>query len=566
MLIRIKSIIITSLLFFSCKSKKMNHSSNQIGKNDSVLWHHKDFNLDNIPGISLEKWYKSNNKKSKNNEVIVAVVDTQVDIDHEDLRDNIWVNTKEIPNNNIDDDKNGYVDDINGWNFIGYKKSNYSIKWMNHENVRILRQYKTLFSLNDENQLKDKDKFMFNQYKSSKKDLKYDIKDQKEWIFVYEQLLKRYESTFRYIDSIFPKKSYSIKKLDSIIKLKGIGEKYLWKIFEENLNDEEAKLKTFKYCLESNFLDKDKVLKLKNETDSILDRNFNVNYQDRKELGDNENNFEERNYGNSNVGGKQNDYKLHFNHGTEVASVVSSKRYNSLGLNGISNDIKIMPITTSSSGDEHDKDIANAIYYAVDNGAKVINMSFWKDYSLNQEVVTKAILYAEKNNVLIVHISGNKSQDIDKFYNYPNDYSYELGENVADNFINVGSTNKTLGDNFVSRFSNYGKNNVDIFAPGANISVAFKNNQYGKDSGTSLAAPMVSGTVALIWLYYPKLTASQVKQIIMQSGTSHDIEVIVPGTKDKKVKFSELSKSGKVLNVYNAMLLAEKVSKGKVRL
>jgi cell wall-associated protease len=224
-----------------------------------------------------------------------------------------------------------------------------------------------------------------------------------------------------------------------------------------------------------------------------------------------------------------------------------------------------MPLSISASGDEYDKDIAMAIYYAVDNGAKIINMSFGKEFSLKQEWVSEAFKYAEKNNVLLVHGSGNNRFNVDENPYYPSDidYLHDTKKELVSNFINVGSISKRTDSTMVSPFSDYGKQNVDLFAPGEEIYVAKPNNEYGYDSGTSLAAPMVSGTAALIWLYYPKLTVQEVKNIILESGGTIDKMVIKPGTKDEMVPFSELSKTGKILNTYNAMKMAEEVSKKK---
>ncbi|MCG2612222.1 S8 family serine peptidase [Flavobacterium sp. SM15] len=259
-----------------------------------------------------------------------------------------------------------------------------------------------------------------------------------------------------------------------------------------------------------------------------------------------------------------NDFIKLQHHSTKVAGVISSNRFNKIGAIGFSVKIKIMPLNISPIGDEHDKDIAKAICYAVDNGAKVINMSFGKGFSAEKELVLDAIKYAEKHEVLIVHSAGNNSYNIDFNPFFPNDIGYD-GESVeiSTNFINVGSTSRRLDSTFVSGFSNYGKQNVDLFAPGEEIYTTAPGNKYVFDSGTSLAAPMVSGTAALIWLYYPNLSAKEVKQIIMNSGTAYDLEVLVPGKKGVKAHFSELSKSGKVLNVYNAMKLAKKISKRK---
>jgi subtilisin family serine protease len=222
-----------------------------------------------------------------------------------------------------------------------------------------------------------------------------------------------------------------------------------------------------------------------------------------------------------------------------------------------------MPLAISASGDENDKDIALAIYYAVDNGAKIINMSSYKEFSLHKNWVFDALKYAEKHNVLFVHISGNDSVNLDKSPVYPNDNDYTSDTELCNNFINVGATTNKLDEKFVATFSSYGKKNVDLFAPGSDIYTLAPDNKYTYDNGTSLAAPMVSGTAALIWLHYPNLTVQEVKKIILDSGTSYDVDVLVPGGEGQKLPFKDLSKSGKVLNVYNAMKMAKEMSKNK---
>ena len=269
----------------------------------------------------------------------------------------------------------------------------------------------------------------------------------------------------------------------------------------------------------------------------------------------------EKGYGNNNVSNNKAGHRPIQDHCTKMAGIIGANRENNVGIKGIIQNVKIMPLNISPSGDEHDKDITMAIRYAVDNGAKIINMSFSKQFSLHQEWVTEAIKYAEDHNVLLVRSAGNVSDDIDKEVYYPADTNLEDGKEFCSNFIIVGSVTHKLDTTFVSDYSNYGKQNVDLFAPGDEIYSTASKNSYEFDSGTSMSVPMVSGTAALIWSYYPNLTAAQVKQIIMESGSSYDLQVIVPGTEDKKAPFSELSKSGKVLNVYDAMQLAKKVSK-----
>lgn len=246
-------------------------------------------------------------------------------------------------------------------------------------------------------------------------------------------------------------------------------------------------------------------------------------------------------------------------HNTEVSGVIAGLRADNTGIYGFSDRIKIMPLAISASGDEHDKDIAMAIYYAVDNGAKIINMSIGKEFSLHKEWVFEALKYAEKNNVLVSHSAGNDSFDIDINPYYPSDNDYTGEPEVVNNFICVGSISRKADDYFVSYFSNFGKQHVDIFAPGDDIYTIRPENTFITDGGTSLAAPMVSGTAALLWLYYPSLTVRQIKEIILTTGTTYEIEVKLPDNPETKTAFSNLSKSGSVVNVYKAMQKAKEI-------
>ena len=218
-----------------------------------------------------------------------------------------------------------------------------------------------------------------------------------------------------------------------------------------------------------------------------------------------------------------------------------------------------MAIRAVPNGDEYDKDVALAIRYAVDNGASVINTSFGKYYSPHTSWVREAIAYAGSKNVLIVNAAGNDAQDLDVKDVFPND-ALGVGPEVSDNFISIGAISPKYGSGIVSDFSNYGKVNVDLFAPGSDIYSAVPQNEYKKNSGTSMASPAVAGVAALIRSYYPNLTAAQVKQILMDSGLPIKTRVVVGGDTNNIKAFSELSKSGKIVNAYNALLLAEKMS------
>lgn len=544
------------LIFFifctGCKSQERL----PINANNFVNWYLDDFN-----GISLNKWYAEKPKKTKR-EIIVATLDTQIDLDHEDLQGQFWVNKKEIPNNGIDDDNNGYIDDVNGWNFIGTKSGNYTV-WGNFEYIRFVRAYRSKFEGKKKESIATNDLVKFKKYKQCVAMQEYMIKDyeHKQKSFDYDiAIYPLAKDTLRHY---FPKEDYDYDKLFKLYnEIKGEDKRSYYDMFVNNDKDFVALVYNFVVSYANNITSFEMLQDERVQTDSILYKNLNVAYNERDYIGDNPEVLE-KGYGNNKINAKIEGIRSINTHNTEVSSVIASLRSNGIGTDGFSNNIKIMPLTISPSGDEHDKDIAMAIYYAVDNGAKVINMSFGKQVSLHSEWVFDAYKYAERHNVLLVHCSGNSAKNIDGYPDYPNDVDYNNLPEVVSNFINVGSISKRTDSTMVTSYSNYGKNNVDLFAPGEDIYVAIPDNQYIYDSGTSLAAPMVSGTAALIWLYYPNLTVQEVKNIILESGVTIDKMVVKPGTKNEMVHFSELCKTGKVLNTYNAMKMAAEVSKNK---
>jgi len=303
------------------------------------------------------------------------------------------------------------------------------------------------------------------------------------------------------------------------------------------------------------------VVDLKKEIQKQLDgsekiqsgENLKTNY--RKVLGDNPDDIKDVKYGDNNVMGPDKEEILH---GTHVAGIVAQVRNNNIGGDGIANNVQILTVRAVPDGDEYDKDIALGIRYAVDNGAKVINGSFGKSFSPHKQWVYDAIKYAESKDVLIVHAAGNDAKDIDTENNYPNDSDDKKTE-FADNMITIGALNYEYGTNVVADFSNYGKLNVDVFAPGVKIYASTPNNTYQFLQGTSMASPNAAGVAALIRSYYPNLKAAQVKNIIMTSGTSIGIDVLV-GDDGEKMPFSKTCVSGKIINAYNALQMAEKLS------
>jgi cell wall-associated protease len=559
---RMKTIYIicfVCLALSGCKSsiKTCNLKIEKDLKDLKETWYRKDYAIDNSPGISLDKWYNENKNKTKNN-IIVAVIDTQIDKNHEDLCDQIWVNPKEIPNNGIDDDQNGYIDDVHGWNFTA--KNDSYIVWGNFEYIRIIREFQKKFEGKIETEISKDDLCNYKEYLRAKNKLEEESRYYKNRLKSLEYSTNTFPIAKDSLKHYFPKEDYTYEQLDSLYKVYKINDKTFRQRREDNDRDLGAMIGFLLFRLDSYETTLEDVIESKIQTDSIVNKNLNVNFNERKFIGDNSA-ILEKGYGSKNISISKEGHRSFQDHNTKVSGIIAANRDNNLGIKGISQDVKIMPLTISFSGDEHDKDIAMAVYYAVDNGAKVINMSFIKEFSLRQHWVSESFKYAEKHNVLLVHAAGNEAFDIDHNPVYPSDNNFDGTIEICNNFINVGSVSAQLNDKFVSNFSNYGKQNVDLFAPGEEIYTTASGNTYKFDSGTSLAAPMISGTAALIWSHYPNLTAVEVKQIILDSGTFYDLQVIVPGTEDKKVPFSNLSKSGKVLNVYNAMQLAEKVSK-----
>lgn len=533
--------------------KKQNAYSND--------WYQKDYQQDTIPGISLDKWYSKNKKKPKNKNIVVAVIDTKIDLKHEDLLGQIWTNSKEIANNGIDDDNNGYIDDSTGWNFLGYKNGG-SVVWNRYEFVRIVDEWGALFKDKTESEIAIHEKHKYLEFKRALKLLDDENKFYKNWLKSLKHNITIFPLVKDTLKHFFPKEDYTYQQLDSLYNKYKINDKSYRQRRNDNDKDLGALIFYMMASLEVGQRTFEDIKQQEMHLDSIVNKSLNLEYKDRG-LNEDELKILKKGIGNNNVNSAIILKKMEQNHSTMVSGIIGSNRSNKIGIKGIAHNVKIMPIVVSSRGDEHDHDIALAVRYAVDNGAKIINMSFGKEFSLHKKWVVDAYKYAEKHNVLLVHGAGNNGFNVDENPYYPNDVDYENPGEVVANFINVGSTTRKLDNTFVSNFSNYGKINVDLFAPGDEIYTTSSGNSYKIDSGTSLAAPMVSGTAALIWSYYPKLSAKQVKQIILESGTAYDMEVLIPGGEGKKAKFSELSKSGKVLNVYNAMQLAKQRAKGK---
>jgi subtilisin family serine protease len=475
--------------------------------------------------------------------VIVAVIDSGVDIEHEDLKDNIWTNSKEIPGNGIDDDGNGYVDDVHGWNFIGGKDGSH-VNQDNLEATRIVAAWRDEFEGRSEKDFKGNDLTRFRDY----------VRARAKVEMGFASAMMNYTT----YNSIYE----GLAKLVSIAETQGIKPVTASNINKIDLNDE-PQLRPVR-DMAINFLEGESGLHeivegLKEAVDYFSSQSqfhYNVNFDPRKEIvGDNYLDSRDRFYGNNSVVGPD------ASHGTHVAGIIGAVRDNAIGMDGVAANVRIMVLRAVPDGDERDKDVANAIRYAVDNGAQVINMSFGKAFSWDKAAVDEAVRYAEEKGVLLIHAAGNDGTNIDKFPNFPTRF-YANGKE-AQNWIEVGALNHQSTPNLVAGFSNYGRKSVDLFAPGVFIYSTVPGNDYKHFPGTSMAAPMVAGVAAVIWSYFPDLTAVQVKDVILRSAIRVKGKQIVPESDDEERKkplmapLNKLSRTGGLVNLHAALRLAD---------
>jgi subtilisin family serine protease len=550
--------ICTSVVFWGCSTtentRMSSEATEQQAQRDTVDfasmleppkgWHHLDEGQNRFRGISSQLAYDTilKNKKPKK-EVVVAVIDGGVDTNHEDLKGVIWVNEDEIPNNNKDDDQNGYIDDIHGWNFIGGSDG----ENVNHDTFELTRIYRRLHE-----EFADVDTTVLNRSAQQQYHFYREIRSD------YAKEVKRLEEQYNNIQSL----EQSMKSADEILIEHFGSASYSYEEIQ-NLQPTSRELSFAKnvmsYVLE-NDIDSTLIANQKKQIYEFAKYGYNPDFNPRGIVGDNYEDKSERFYGNNDVAGPDP------SHGTHVAGIVAAIRNNGLGMNGVSTNTRIMAVRTVPNGDERDKDVANAIRYAVDNGADIINMSFGKSYSPYKEVVDKAIHYANNNGVIMVHGAGNEAQNIDQKPSFPNDsFGSMFSDSSATLWIEVGATSWKPNKDFVASFSNYGNQNVDLFAPGVDIYSTMPDNKYKFQEGTSMASPVVAGTTALVMAYYPDLKPQQLRRLILEHTAQYpNQQVLVPNegnpNESEMQPFSQLSVSDGVVNVYKVLKAAEKLS------
>jgi subtilisin family serine protease len=512
-------------------------------------WQLLDPATDHVLGISLQKAYdylSSKNKKAS--PIVVAVIDSGIDTTHEDLKNILWTNSKEIAGNGIDDDKNGYIDDVHGWNFLGGKNGE-SVKRAPDERSRIYHKYKAKFASTplDISALSSADKALYDIWKKTDTELNFsdEEKEQLKYVEMLSNAFKKHDKILRQEMNMA---SYNRETLTAFMPSSVLGKeaKLGMLSLQRIMQLDKEELNTYTIAQLEEYIEGKTVAfsskeKLPNDERTLIVR-------------DNYYNFSDAFYGNNDIMGPTP------NHGTHVSGIIAASRNNGVGIDGVSDAVKIMMIRVVPDGDEYDKDVALAIKYAVDNGAKIINMSFGKAYSPEKYWVDSAVRYAEQKDVLLVHSAGNESYNLDSTSVFPNAYLAVWKQN-ASNFITIGASSDALitDNSIAAEFSNYGKKNVDLFAPGVKIySTLPGTNVYGNQDGTSMASPIVTGVAALLRTYYPNLSAKQVKTILEKSVYVPELSApcLLPGNSSIATAFSSLSKTGGIVNAYNAVMLA----------
>ncbi|MGI4820236.1 MAG: S8 family peptidase [Janthinobacterium lividum] len=508
----------------------------------SRRWQHLDLKADGVPGISADRAYRELLVGRQPAPVLVAIIDSGIDSTHEDLKGTFWKNPGERTGNGLDDDHNGYADDVRGWSFLGNKDGR-NLASETLEETRLFAEYDPQFAGKKRRQLPADQQASFAVYERAKA---LYLKDKKTEDERYQRLSGIYRANERALQEL--RATLQLTRLDSAA-LRQLG-------FAQG---NQTALRLAGFLRKNSFADAETMMQELSQAvaraKSRVEVCLNPAYRGRDIVGDELANLSQRDYGNSDTQGPDP------MHGTHVAGIIGGIRTNQLGAEGIAPaSVRIMSVRSTPNGDERDKDVANAIRYAVDNGAQIINMSFGKPFSPNRQVVEEAFRYAEQKGVLLVKAAGNSFLDIDTEPEFPSP-RYLDGQAIP-NLITVGASSCTTDKELAAKFSNYGKANVDVFAPGVDIYSSTPGNTYALESGTSMASPVVAGLAATLKAYFPQLTAVQLKQIILQSAVPYHTQVARPGS-DKLVDFTTLSTTGGIANLYAAVQLAQQLTASK---
>jgi subtilisin family serine protease len=523
---------------------------------DTKFWHWKDLEKDGVHGVSLFKAQQLLvDLKLKPTPIIIAVLDGGIDTTHPQIKPILWRNPKEIPGNALDDDKNGYVDDLHGWNFLG-NAAGENINKASDEKSRVYHRYK-------------------NEFKQDKLDsTSWDL-TKKQAYKIWQQAAAEIVFTDEDVDNL----SFIKMARNAVVKM---GVILIREIEDSNFTTEQ--LETYQpigkltadtkisYLRTMQALGIDR---LAGHHSIVEDLNEYISGKEQSAVSidtppedlrkkitkDQYDNFNDQYYGNNDITGPN------AKHGTHVAGLAAGIVDTNFNKSNFNNPIQIMGLRVVPDGDEYDKDVALGIRYAVNNGAKIINMSFGKSYSPEQPWVDSAIRYAASKDVLIIHSAGNESYDLNSKSVYPSPYS-NVFKDRANNMMTVGASNDpVIAESILTDFSNFGNQVVDLLSPGNKIYSSLPNQQYGFLNGTSMSAPVLSHIAALVRAYFPKLSATQVKAILLQScWKPSDENMLFPiPKKDQSKKLNEISAEGGIINaalcIQNALILQKNMSK-----
>lgn len=504
---------------------------------DQKTWYHKDYATTKVYGVNTENAYKFLESKGlKPKTVVVGVLDSGVEVDHPGLAKNMWKNPNEVPNNGKDDDGNGYVDDIFGWNFLGGKNADIDVD--NMEVTRVVKKYQSVFegpdsAKNKENQAKMPEEFAM--YMKSKEVFTKKSQEAKQNVQLYTMIKNAIPDMVKLLGN----KTLTKENL-ATIKPSTQQEAMAMQVLAQVSNDPQvvgksaAEVKTYMDAQMKEALD---------YFTPQAEKGYNLDFDPRKEIvGDNYDDYSEKKYGNNHYEGP--DAK----HGTHVAGIIAGLPNGSEPQYGVASRVaKIMTVRAVPDGDERDKDVANAIRYAVDNGAKILNMSFGKPVSPGKNVVWDAFKYAESKGVLLVKAAGNENEDIAEHQYFPTNYKSTSDEKpFVNNMIVVGS-NTNDANALKSSFSNYNKKMVDVFAPGSEIYSTVPDGKYEYLQGTSMASPVVAGASAVLLAYMPNLKPEQIIESLVNTTNA-----------STNNGFENLSRSAGVIDVAKAAEYAYK--------
>lgn len=502
-------------------------------------WWTLDGEANGVHGAGIERAYREVLAgRQPRRSVVVAIIDSGVDIEHEDLKGVLWVNEKEIPGNGKDDDGNGYVDDVHGWNFIGGADGEH-VNQDTYEVTRLYARYRHFEGANPDTL-------------SSARRAEYE--------------------TFREVAAAFQAKREETRQMLQQVRMMDVAVDRFIDLLRQQLGTDSLTVENVSALqsprtdvrqareaflqLAANGITPEMIDEELERLEELMEYGLNPDFDPRGIVGDDYSNTAERHYGNGDVVGPR------ARHGTHVAGIVAAERGNGIGIDGVAPAVEIMVLRAVPDGDERDKDIANAIRYAVDNGAHIINMSFGKAFSPEKEAVDEAVRYADSKGVLLIHAAGNDGKDLGTEPNYPNRY-FADGD-TAIHWIEVGASSWQGTDQLAANFSNWNREKVHVFAPGVMIKSTVPGNRYEALSGTSMAAPVVSGLAALIMAYYPELTPAEVKRVILESATRYPgQQVLRPGSMGEQIPFEELSATGGIVNAHAAITMAERLAAAK---